>query len=1013
MALLSVGIFMSASIGLSHGAQVDAFWSTGTANWNTAGNWTPAVIPNNGTGGNTYHVKIDNGSGTNAIVNMNLSPTIDLLTVSAGDTLNLNNVMDLRVEIGPIVNDGLISINGSNSATELLLGTSMSLTGAGILQLSNSANSRIYGVTGGPAQHLNHAATHTIRGGGAVGVNLLTLTNNGLIEASNASTMALDLAAGANVNAGTIQAVGTGVLNINDSAIDNSTGMLKALGTSTVNLTSSSITGGQIMTDAGAAISGNLSSLKNITLSGTVRHDNGEDLVYEGTITNNGAIQLNSANINTEIQVHANGVTFTGSGAIQGNNDTFNYINDTGAPTPPLCVNAATHTIRGSMSLGNNRVNLTNQGLIDANQAVPINLDLAAGLNTNTGIIQASAAGTLNINDTVLDNTVGAVKALGTSTVNISNSTIDGGQLQADPGAAFSANASVLKNVSLSGLLRQDNLDTVGVVGLITNNGTIQLNGLNIATDIQVQANGVTFDGSGVIEGNIDPDVVNIITDNAAVTPPVFTNSATHTIRGGIRVGNNRILLNNQGLIDATIATAPLTIDLAAGANVNTGTIRASGTGVLNINDTLLTNSAGVIKALDTSTVNITNSTIDGGQLEAAAGAAFSGMASTLKNITLTGLYRQDNIEDNTFEGTITNNGTIQLNGINSATDVIIPTAGTTFSGSGQIVMSSNNSNRILAAAAPAPDLTNAPTHTIRGSGQMGNNSLHIINQGFIIADQAVALTIDPDNALGLQNSGTLSVTGTGGMTIAAGNFTTSGNVNIAATRQLSRSGAYLQTAGTTTVNGTLTGASSVQIGGGTLNGGGVVATGVINLGTIAPGDAIGVLSISNGLTETANGIISIEVGGLASGTQYDVLQVTGGGIALDGILKVRFVNGFDPQIGDVFTVMTYPNTPLPTLGVFSSLDVPCNLPGRRVQVTITTTAVTVEIVAATTVVDINCDCVFTPQIDIPAFITAVLDPAAFALNYPTCPITNADFNADTLINGRDVQGFVSAIVGP
>lgn len=1194
--VVAILLCFSFPAGSAFSAQVDAVWNAGSSNWNTAANWLPAVVPNNGTGGNTYHVKIDNGAGTNAVVALNGIFTIDLLTVSAGDTLNFNNSQDLRIEIGPIVNDGLISLNGANSNTELLLASSMSLNGTGALQIGNSGINRLVGVTGGTPQHLTHAATHTIRGGGTFGADSLTLTNNGLIEASTANTMTFDLAIGANVNAGTIQAVGTGVLNFNNTEIDNTSGFIKALGTSTVNLNTALINGGQLQTDAGAAISGHLSTLRNITLTGLLRQDNIEDLIYEGTITNNGTIQVNSVNSATEVQIHANGATFTGTGVLLGNNDTVNYINDTAVLTPPLLVNSATHTIRGSINLGNNRVNLTNQGMIDANQTVPINMDLAAGVNINTGTIQGSAAGTLNINDSIIDNTAGTLKALDTSHVRITNSTIDGGPLQAATGATFSANGATFRNISLTGLLQQFNVDDALYEGTITNNGTIQLNALNSMTEFRVHDNGVTLAGTGVLEGNNDPDVVNYINDNAAVNPPLLINTASHTIRGGIRVGNNRVRMTNQGLIHANIPTAPMTIDFAAGTNINTGTIQASttstlsindtvldntagsikaldtsaininsstidggslqadpgasfsgnastlknialtgllrhdntedfiyegtitnngtiqliavnsatdiivpsggttftgvglismssnasnrfvnngavaplvnalthtirgagslgvngltltnnglidanqavaltidladgsntnsgtiqasATGTLNINDTVLGNSAGVIKALDTSAINITNSIIDGGLLQADPGASFSGDASTLKNITLSGLLRHDNTEDLTYEGTISNNGTIQLNAVNSATDILIPTGGTIFAGTGQISMGANNNNRIIAAGAPAPAVTNGPAHTVRGGGQFGVNSLSIINQGSIVADQAVALTIDPEDTLGLQNAGAISVTGVGAMTISTGAFTTSGSVSVDATRTLTRTGPFPQTAGTTKVNGTLSASGGIQLTGGTLSGNGTVSGAgslVTNGATVAPGDAIGRLSLNSGLSQSAGGTLSFEIGGLTPITEHDVLAVLGT-IQLNGVFKARFVNGFDPVIGNTFTVMTYPNTPLGTLGVFTSVDVPCNLPGRSVQVTVTTTAVIVSIVAATTIVDINCDCAFTPQIDIPAFITAAFNPALFASTYPGCPITNADFNADTVVNGLDVNGFVHAIIGP
>ena len=111
---------------------------------------------------------------------------------------------------------------------------------------------------------------------------------------------------------------------------------------------------------------------------------------------------------------------------------------------------------------------------------------------------------------------------------------------------------------------------------------------------------------------------------------------------------------------------------------------------------------------------------------------------------------------------------------------------------------------------------------------------------------------------------------------------------------------------------------------------------------------------------------------------------------------------------------MNYPVTQPIILKTFRNLDVPCDLPGRKIVVGITMTNVIVRVVNAATVVDVNCDCGFSYSIDVPAFMTAIMNPTAFSAQYPGCnPALTADFNHDTLLDGRDIQGFVTAIVGP
>jgi hypothetical protein len=58
---------------------------------------------------------------------------------------------------------------------------------------------------------------------------------------------------------------------------------------------------------------------------------------------------------------------------------------------------------------------------------------------------------------------------------------------------------------------------------------------------------------------------------------------------------------------------------------------------------------------------------------------------------------------------------------------------------------------------------------------------------------------------------------------------------------------------------------------------------------------------------------------------------------------------------------------------------------------------------------DCNCSCHRDVQ-DIPAFITALLDPTHFSNFYPGCPLTPSDFNADGTVNGKDIVLFVDAL---
>lgn len=60
---------------------------------------------------------------------------------------------------------------------------------------------------------------------------------------------------------------------------------------------------------------------------------------------------------------------------------------------------------------------------------------------------------------------------------------------------------------------------------------------------------------------------------------------------------------------------------------------------------------------------------------------------------------------------------------------------------------------------------------------------------------------------------------------------------------------------------------------------------------------------------------------------------------------------------------------------------------------------------------DMNCDGIIDIN-DVPAWVTAALNPSAYAATFPNCDITLADLNGDGRIDGRDVRGLTAAILG-
>jgi len=133
-----------------------------------------------------------------------------------------------------------------------------------------------------------------------------------------------------------------------------------------------------------------------------------------------------------------------------------------------------------------------------------------------------------------------------------------------------------------------------------------------------------------------------------------------------------------------------------------------------------------------------------------------------------------------------------------------------------------------------------------------------------------------------------------------------SGTIDVAGTLQTT-SGTL--SANTVNVSGTFNDSGgTVSVGtlnvllGGTLSGSGTIVGNVNNsAGTVSPGASPGTLTISGNYVQGPSGVIAMDIGGLAAGTEYDQLLVSGTA-TLDGTLNTTLINSFAPPAGSSFT---------------------------------------------------------------------------------------------------------------
>lgn len=121
----------------------------------------------------------------------------------------------------------------------------------------------------------------------------------------------------------------------------------------------------------------------------------------------------------------------------------------------------------------------------------------------------------------------------------------------------------------------------------------------------------------------------------------------------------------------------------------------------------------------------------------------------------------------------------------------------------------------------------------------------------------------------------------------------------------------FVDSGGTLTVTNGGTVYGIVLINGGTVTGNGDISS-VSNGGIVAPGDSLGALHVG-GYSQSASGNLQIELGGTTPNSEYDQLLVTSMA-TLHGTLEVALVNGFVPNVGQTFTILT-------TSNVFGTFD--------------------------------------------------------------------------------------------
>jgi len=643
--------------------------------------------------------------------------------------------------------------------------------------------------------------------------------------------------------------------------------------------------------------------------------------------------------------VNLNGGTLTSSGTAFENTAPVSVgaasLNHTGTTTINSSLSAGTATIAGgTLDLNADLTASTSASFSTTTTNLTAGTLSTPTLTVNTAAFtqsggNASVSGAASITSTSAAQFSGGSFSAATLNATTPTFTVNGGSVSAgtfNPGTASAVTVS-------SGSLSVTTANLSPVSSLSVSGGTLQAVSLNL--DQPTQAFTHTGGTIRVDGGTLTPRSGALNVGGSSSPTVELTNGATSTVTAGMIVGNG-----GSGFVNI-LSGAQLSTNTAF---VQNGTLEVSGVGSTWTNaGTLGVGSAGSViigsgATVTTAAVSISSGgqvaltggtlTPSSGQLDLPANALLTG------NGTVTGRFRGAQDSTLTADGDVLTVGDANsFNGFRTTGDVVVNSGATL-----------ELKDRDLASLGPVTTLNGGTLKAVNG---VAINVGHNLNgngtvEGRVSAIGSTIVAAGGDLELGDFNS-------------PAG-FTTSGELytqghtislldkNEAQLGSLSVIGTSTQDGGLDAPNGMILSTGSGIEGRGVISAtvsddvfGEPVRNVVLNGSVVGVGGMITVAANAKGLgmfdnvlfTEDfspglsparlvvgnlslgGNATLTMELGGLTPGGQYDQLASTGT-LTLDGILNVVLINGFTPSAGNSFNLFDGLMT-----GTFSGLSLP------------------------------------------------------------------------------------------
>jgi fibronectin-binding autotransporter adhesin len=654
-------------------------------------------------------------------------------------------------------------------------------------------------------------------------------------------------------------------------------------------------------------------------------------------------------------------------------------------------------TISGIGSLGEEGLSIANRGTIVAKGGTLTVQTNNLGI-TNTALMEASGKSNLWLISPIA-NAGGTIEALTGGVVTIDGNVSGGTLTTSGTGAIQLTQGSILSGVTNTGLL-----EVSGNSGLLqntlTNNATLELQSgtLYMSGNVTLAGSGTTvLAGSSMLEQNVTSNgtpggsltnqqlihgagqiynlpltnQVTVEADNKSA-PLIFggsttTNTGILEASGGatLEIQSGEVIDNLGGTIEALAGS-----QVILSGTVSGGTLTTSGNGVIEGENGILDGTVNV--PTNAGNLKVEEGLTLQGTINNMGSIALSGNAciALTEPTTLTGGGKITMGANNCIYGSgipLTNQTTIQGAGnIGGSDPMPITNSGTILANSTSPLTITPNSSgfenngtlTVASGSTLAINMINGPFLNLSG-GTLTGGTYYIIGTleiGSGITTNATTITLTGASEIYNSSTGTNALVGlttnaaTGVLSLQNGqqlttttNLTNAGKITVGTGSGLSVKGLYAQTGGTTTVDGTLSARTGLNLKKGALLGKGTIGgAGISSDATIVVGDSTttpGILTVSGSYVQNAAGILDVAISGTEAGSQYSQLAVSGG-VTLGGTLNIKVAGGFVSAIGDTFTILTGSSI----TGEFASVTGTTINSGEHFEVGYTSTAVTLTV---------------------------------------------------------------------